>query len=353
MTSSHILNSPSDEEIETSHADSDFTTVKVNKFQRKVRSDQLVIESYNLFEKFNDQEFQVQVAEDHDVLGKKGDFSFEEHNSEVEETVTEDEEFRIVRVNRSKRKVRYHSKIPISYSLVGLDKFETPNRFDILKNNSEEDVRKIIKRLNIMKMKKALLNKCRHCNFKKRSCMLDRSSCSAKEKTCLACLKGGHFPRSLNCKRTRKARKSRVQSKTITDQVRKPPKKISSEVHKLINEKIVELETVINSYSNCKRLSKQTSNIPCEVIPFAMMFIFLNYGCIFSVDSYENVRSLLEYEKKSTELRKSILKEANYCARKFSEINFQEDKEHFSTYCSKRLRKTLGIRSISNKMRLL
>ena len=65
------MNSPSDEEIETSHADSDFKTVKVNKFQRKVRSDQLVIESYNLFEKFNDQEFQVQVAEDHNVLEEK------------------------------------------------------------------------------------------------------------------------------------------------------------------------------------------------------------------------------------------------------------------------------------------
>ena len=234
---------------------------------------------------------------------------------------------------------------------------QTKFMLDRLNCSKEEDkdsaCGNLINRLEIIEIKKALLKKCRHCNFKKRSCMLDRSSCSAKEKTCLACLKGGHFPRSLNCKRTRKARKSRVQSKTITDQVRKPPKKISSEVHKFINEKIVELETVINSYSNCKRLSKQTSNIPCEVIPFAMMFIFLNYDYIFSVDSYENVRSLLEYEKKSTELRKSILKEANYCARKFSEINFQEDKEHFSTYCSKRLRKTLGIRSISNKMRLL
>ena len=90
---------------------------------------------------------------------------------------------------------------------------ETENPFDLLENISEESADNVMKRLQeircIQTIKKAALKKCHSCNYKKRLCMLDRSSCSAVDKICFFCKKNGHFPKSLNCKKFREIKSSK------------------------------------------------------------------------------------------------------------------------------------------------
>ena len=65
---------------------------------------------------------------------------------------------------------------------------------------------------------KSLLKKCRFCNFKKRSCTLHKSSCTAIYSTCYFCNKRGHFPKSLNCKKTRKNKRKSNSSNLMLNQ---------------------------------------------------------------------------------------------------------------------------------------
>ena len=81
-----------------------------------------------------------------------------------------------------------------------LKKFETGNRFYILSDNQEEDL------LKILRTPKQSLKKCRKCNFKKRTCILDPLSCKAVKSVCLKCQRFGHFPQSGCCKDQRKSR---------------------------------------------------------------------------------------------------------------------------------------------------
>ena len=96
----------------------------------------------------------------------------------------------------------------LKHRLNPLKKFETRNPFRLLENISEECVDSIMKRMKEIKfiqtLKKANIKQCHSCNFKKRSCMMDRSSCSAVNKKCVFCKKTGHFPKSLRCKKFRK-----------------------------------------------------------------------------------------------------------------------------------------------------
>ena len=91
--------------------------------------------------------------------------------------------------------------------LNSLKKFETRNPFGLLKNISEENADSILKRLNefefIQTLKKADIKKCHSCNYKKRLCMIERSSCPAVDKMCVLCKRTGHFPKSLQCKKYR------------------------------------------------------------------------------------------------------------------------------------------------------
>ena len=56
------------------------------------------------------------------------------------------------------------------------------------------------------KSSKRRLKKCRYCNFKKRTCIVDPFSCKALKLKCFKCRRSGHFPQSLNCK----ARKNKI-----------------------------------------------------------------------------------------------------------------------------------------------
>ena len=96
----------------------------------------------------------------------------------------------------------------LKYRCKPLENLETKNPFRLLENNPEENVDGVLKRMKeieyIQTLKKADIKQCRSCTFKKRSCMIDRSSCSAVDKMCVLCKKTGHFPKSLKCKKYRK-----------------------------------------------------------------------------------------------------------------------------------------------------
>ena len=226
-----------------------------------------------------------------------------------------------------------------------LKQFETPNPFSVLENNPEEEIDGLIKRLQEFKriehMRKAQLKKCRHCNHKSRSCMLDGSNCTASDKNCTLCKKSGHYPKSLNCKKSRQANKSKPKSIDISTNKRKCPKKISVAVLSLMNEKIHNLEAAMLQESNLKSNIeiKQERKVPPEVVPFVMMFLFLNHDFIRSSDS-----DSAEGDKDKLNLKRLILKESNYCARKFCSLKHQNRKQYFSTYCSKRIKSILGIK---------
>jgi hypothetical protein len=85
---------------------------------------------------------------------------------------------------------------------------------------------------------KRFLKKCRNCNFKKLSCILNPSSCMAQQKNCFKCGKKGHFPQSMNCKtkiKSQKQKRGQVYEKRSST-------KISKEVLLLLRTRIDELE---------------------------------------------------------------------------------------------------------------
>ena len=114
-----------------------------------------------------------------------------------------------------------------------LQKFETMNRFEMI----DADVQIIIKKIEINKTPKKGLKKCRFCNFKKRSCSIDPSACTAKDKTCWRCNKVGHFPQSLCCQILRRLNR-RKSDKVESDEI----KSISKRNWRLIVKRIKELE---------------------------------------------------------------------------------------------------------------
>ena len=162
----------------------------------------------------------------------------------------------------------------------GLKYFDSKNRFAVLQNNQEESVDQIIERnietQKIFNTKKHLLKKCRRCNFKNRLCMLDISNCPALTKNCFYCMKGGHYPQSLCCKKKRKAKLRKVYPlhSEIPQRI-----KIDKNVMELINTRIKQLEPIKAS----TKLIEE--NFSVEMIPFLLMYIFLNYDCMFSLNN--------------------------------------------------------------------
>ena len=131
---------------------------------------------------------------------------------ESEYLVDDDKKFKTIsystqKKDYSRRKFRSNrkkSKVNEVVTSNCLRKFDTKNWFDLLRGNAIENVLEII---NVLKTPKKSLKKCRRCNFKKRSCILDPLSCSSIGNNCSKCQKNGHYPQSIYCKLTRKHKK--------------------------------------------------------------------------------------------------------------------------------------------------
>ena len=170
----------------------DFKPVKVKKANSKSRMIANQIVTHNKFQL---------LAEEKDIKMKET----ETHDIRLESEVFNRSTSKIPWKTVLNSKQGYRKNKILKYSLNHLKKFETRNRFSLLENISEENVTSVLNRIQEIKfiqtLKKADIKRCHSCNYKKRSCMIDRSSCSAVDKVCVLCKKIGHFPKSLKCKK--------------------------------------------------------------------------------------------------------------------------------------------------------
>ena len=211
-------------------SDKDFEKIRVKKSKRKVKSTKAKIPTNDNFEVSSCKKIDQVIEEMNNV------------SDALIESVETDENK--VRKSRDLKFVRRTPVIKLKMKSYSLRTFEDQNCFSILENNGEEDIDKIIdERLNIIKMKKALLKKCKSCNFKRRSCMLDRSSCPALKKTCFACKKDGHYPKSVNCKISRMNKRSKTPISICEEQPPMKSEEISATNMLLIKERIHQIET--------------------------------------------------------------------------------------------------------------
>ena len=85
-------------------------------------------------------------------------------------------------------------------------KFEKLNLFSALREYPEEDITKVLKICEVSRIPKKSLQKCKRCNCKRRTCVVDSSNCKAAQMLCKVCKKSGHFPKSRYCKAKKKAK---------------------------------------------------------------------------------------------------------------------------------------------------
>ena len=198
-------------------------------------------------------------------------------------------------------------------------KYETKNTFELLKDNDEEVMNKIIFKHKILTTPKPSLKKCKRCNFKKRSCILNPLSCKAIKHCCTKCQKIGHHPKSQNCKARPKLKKSK----------RIEQRNFGKDALFLINRRISQLESEAKSNTVQDKCDINNSNhrIPVKLIPFLFMYIFLN------VDSFCS-----RYDEKcQLKMEKNIIKSARYCAKKIENNNSETSEKYFIKYCSKQI----------------
>ena len=229
---------------------------------------------------------------------------------------------------------------------ISLKEFESTNLVGSLEEKTEED----IMRLSILKMRKFLIKKCKSCNFKKRSCMLDRLSCPSLQKICCACNKKGHFPKSLNCKSSRITKRRNKPNTNFQIQHKICSKQILEQHLKLIKEKISQLEPCSGEevlVLSGKKKTEERSYL--DLIPFIMMYIFLNYQCFNSNIGWGKTFYSLKDEIKKAELKITILNVAKVCTRKNNHFSNEKDKMNFLKYCSKKVQKILNLKLTPNK----
>ena len=113
------------------------------------------------------------------------------------------------------------------------------------------------------------------------TCLVNSEKCKAREKNCVACQKLGHFPQSSDCKARRKSEKKNSPMKLCT--LTSKPEMINKENMKLILKKIKQLEMLIWSekclslHFHASSQNLEESRVPKDLIPFVMMYIYLNY----------------------------------------------------------------------------
>ena len=150
-----------------------------------------------------------------------------------------------------------------------LTMFSIQNKFKLLEDNEEEELSGIIRVSKIKRSPKKRLKKCRHCNFKKRSCNLDESNCTALKRNCFLCNKKRHFPKSLSCKYQRNLSRNKKQKQHNQN------KGLDHKMRILVQERINQLES--KNFKN----NDDAMKVPNDLVPYVMMYIFLNYEFIF------------------------------------------------------------------------
>ena len=300
-----------------------FRPVKVKKAKRTSTITEIPIVSPNKFEVLENEE--CHIKESDETCPKRRSIQpglLKEDMSEIP--------FKTVLNSRQGKK---KLKSPM-YAFEPLKKFETRNPFSLLENTSEEKADSIVQRLKnidfLQNIRKVELKKCRTCNYKKRSCIIDKSSCSAVDMMCFFCKKIGHFPKSLNCKKFRQIKMTKTIKKN-KDYCKQRQSKINIEVREKIRWRIQEIES-----KDYKRPIQERSDSFNDLIPFLLMYIFLNHDC-FNHNPNGELKNILKQAQIEDNKCKSILKLAKFCANKLKGLNM--DQATFQKFCTKQLKK--------------
>ena len=140
----------------------------------------------------------------------------EETLEQVEEHYDDNEKFE-TEVSKSEVSKLKSKKMERRVKKQKTERVETFNKLALLVDNSEEDLSKRIVNFEIDKTPKHQLKKCRKCNYKKRTCTLNSLSCKACQNVCSFCLKHGHFPQSIDCKKRKKMKQKVLSDNTFYD----------------------------------------------------------------------------------------------------------------------------------------
>ena len=158
---------------------------------------------------------------------------------------------------RNKKSKRKQNKVE-RFDLQGIETF---NRFQILVDKSDEDLRDLIRKAKLENIPKHKLNRCRKCVFKSRKCLINSNLCKASQRYCVQCKKAGHFPQSLNCKNKRKKSKnnngSKINSKIKSNiEITLKPEMKSDDIYHLLIRKINYLESFIEMQKSKKKVQE-------------------------------------------------------------------------------------------------
>ena len=224
------------------------------------------------------------------------DFMEENAEEPVEERVSDNflSSIRYLYRNMAKKvkKVTVTQKLETENESFTYEADELSNLCQTLEDKSE-DLNILINEVKIEQTPKRLLKKCRKCNFKKRTCFLNSSKCKASLRSCFACHKVGHYPQSSDCKVRRRRSLNRCPQTCLTNLASKPIR-INLKSMELIKAKIHQLE-MERSFQKALSLqfeeltkTKEETCVPKDLIPFLMLYVFLNYDCIFPNQSIKN-----------------------------------------------------------------
>ena len=291
--------------------------IKPKKFKRQLRFPVNVISTFNKFEGLLIEECNLVETEEKTTVMYQGNITqeiYQETDKEIDE----------IQIHKSKK--------------MKWKKFCSENPFEVFMDNHEEGINNIINRNVILKTPKHCLKKCKRCNFKKRTCVFDSSSCKAIQQRCFKCNKKGHYPQSSFCKAWKRSKTSKEKKKMMQTKI------LDSKTLQLVEMRIDQLESGSNKNMSTNvsvegdGRNKHENIIPDNLIPILLMFIFLNYNFIVS----HGDQLIKNESKKRAKINsnKSIIKAADYCARKFKKKQY--DQQHFIRYCNKKLRTVLG-----------
>ena len=212
-----------------------FKTMKVKNYQKKIVKLKNDVKTSNKFDGLDEEECVIPTV----IKIKSDSKKCKNRIKLLKEKPNKIEETESVNFKKALQKLRRHTKLE--------------NRFQVLQDNKEEDLNKIIWRSNIIRTERKKIKKCHKCNFKKRTCVLDPASCQASQKFCYFCKKKGHFPSSLCCKARRKKRAKQENNPKVQTN-NQSQKRLSKKIINLVKLRIQAIENNTESKQNPQQI---------------------------------------------------------------------------------------------------
>ena len=194
-----------------------------------------------------------------------------------------------------------------------------------------------------MNRSRKMIKKCRTCHVKRRLCQTNSLSCPALKQECFFCNKRGHYKGSLNCK---KRRSNKEKYKAVYNDIKVEDAKnmsietITEENLFFIKERISEIELSLKLEYEKGQSNNFINKKFVQLIPFLMMFLFLNYDCLalhkprnFTTNLRVEIRKMQSLTRKIKKLLKFYLKQHQ---------KYRENTQTFTSTFSKKLKKIIS-----------